>query len=63
MKNMATWRHRDEDGPEAANTTMDDLEVWEERLNKIFQLEAWPWIRGQLLRLIQQALAALAREL
>eukprot|EP00435_Cladocopium_sp_Y103_P071974 s52_g38.t3 len=28
------------DGPEAANTTMDDLEVWEERLNKIFQLEA-----------------------
>jgi hypothetical protein len=40
MKNMATWRHRDEDGPEAANTTMDDLEVWEERLNKIFQLEA-----------------------
>lgn len=52
-----------EDGPEAANTTMDDLEVWEERLNKIFQLEAWPWIRGQLLRLIHLIQQALAREL
>lgn len=28
------------DGPEAENTTMEDLEVWEQRLNKIFQLEA-----------------------
>ncbi|CAE7414498.1 CYP97B2 [Symbiodinium pilosum] len=27
------------DGPEAANTTMADLEEWEERLNRIFQLE------------------------
>ena len=29
-----------QDGPEAANTTMADLEVWEDKLNKIFQLEA-----------------------
>eukprot|EP00439_Symbiodinium_sp_Y106_P087219 s351_g42.t1 len=27
------------DGPEAANTTMADLEEWEERLNRIFQLQ------------------------
>ena len=29
-----------EDGPEAANTTMEDLEAWENKLSKIFQLEA-----------------------
>lgn len=34
------WCSHTQDGPEAANTTMADLEVWEDKLNKIFQLEA-----------------------
>jgi len=34
-------RNTDElvDGPEAVNTTMDDLEQWEERLNMVFELQ------------------------